>query len=207
MDRPRLLVLGTHNRQKRLELERLLVPLGLELRTLTDFPQALTVAEDGATFAENAARKAVAQACHLRHWVLGEDSGLCVDALNGAPGVFSARFAGPAASDDANNQQLLASLHDVPDAQRTAFYVCHIALADPQGAIRIRSEGTCRGRILRSPRGTTGFGYDPLFEIVEYHRTFAELGETVKSVLSHRARASRALVRQLARLPDQAPCG
>jgi XTP/dITP diphosphohydrolase len=189
-----LLVLGTHNAKKGKELAGLLAPHGVELRTLADFPNAIEVAETGATFAENARLKAANQASHLKHWVLGEDSGLAVTALSGGPGVYSARFSGPDATDELNNQRLLAELEDVPDDARTAHYVCHLALADPAGRVRAECEAMCRGRIRRQPSGTAGFGYDPLFEIVEYRRTFGELGDNVKSVLSHRARAMRHLL-------------
>jgi XTP/dITP diphosphohydrolase len=196
----RRLVIGSHNVKKRLELVRLLEPLGIEVLTLADFPNALIVPEEGSTFAENAALKASRQAAHLGQWVVADDSGLCVDALGGQPGVQSAYLAGPHATDEQNNQRLLELLRDVPDEKRTAYYVCHIALADPSGAIRLTCEDICRGRITRQPRGTAGFGYDPLFEIVEYHRTFGELGEPAKSLLSHRGRAIRRFARMLEHL-------
>ena len=189
-----LLVLGTHNRKKGQELAQLLAPFGFELKTLADFPNPLEVEETGETFAENATLKAVLQARHLNAWVLGEDSGLCVDALSGRPGIFSARFAGPDATDEANNDFLLEELTDVPDTKRTAHYVCHVTLSDPQGKVRVNWESTCCGLIRHSPTGAGGFGYDPLFEIFEYHRSFAELGAGVKAVLSHRARAMRRVI-------------
>ncbi len=194
---PTSLVIGTNNRKKCLELAELLAPLGLELKTLGDFPGALTVDETGDSFAANAQLKAAEQAVHLGRWVLGEDSGLAVDALGGRPGIFSARYAGPRASDEDNNQRLLAELAQIPLERRTAHYVCHVALSDPLGQIVARNEAYCRGRIRLEPAGSAGFGYDPLFEIVEYHRTFAELGLSVKRVLSHRARAVRQLVEML----------
>ena len=174
--------------------------VGLELRTLADFPQAIDVVEDGKTFAENAALKATQQARHLGCWVLGEDSGLVVDALEGAPGVFSARYSGPGATDESNNRLLLGQLAATPLAQRTARYVCHMTLSDPSGTIRAESEGVCSGRILLEPRGTHGFGYDPLFEPEGHHGSFGELGPEVKARLSHRARAARQLLPALRRL-------
>jgi XTP/dITP diphosphohydrolase len=189
--RPQLLVLGTSNRKKRDELAALLAPLGIELRSLAEYHQAITVVEDGTTFAANAAKKASQQAQHLREWVIGEDSGLCVDALNGAPGIFSARFSGDNATDESNNLKLLHELRDVPLERRTAHYVCHMALSDPDGVLRITCEDTCHGRIALAPAGSAGFGYDPLFEIVERQKTFGQLGELVKSRISHRARATR----------------
>jgi len=197
---PSTIVLGTTNRKKGLELAELFAPLGIELRTLADFPDVIDVVEDGETFAANAALKAVGQARHLKHWVLGEDSGLMVDALDGAPGVFSARFSGPNATDESNNRLLLQKLGDLPLNQRTARYVCHMTLADALGAIRAESEACCRGRIGLQPKGTHGFGYDPLFEVIEYHRTFGQLGPVAKACLSHRARAAGLLVPQLMRL-------
>lgn len=184
-----LLVLGTHNRKKGEELRELLEPHGIALATLVDFPDAIEVVEDGQTFAENAALKASQQARHLNRWVLGEDSGLSVDALDGEPGVFSARYSGPDATDESNNQKLLRELSGTPLEKRTAHYTCHLALADPAGDVRLSCECYCHGRIAFEPAGSAGFGYDPLFEIPEYHKTFGQLGATVKAVLSHRSRA------------------
>jgi XTP/dITP diphosphohydrolase len=197
---PRLIVLGSHNRKKLLELAELLEPHGFELKTLADFPQAIAVEETGQTFAENARLKARVQAQNLGQWVLGEDSGLSVDALDGAPGVYSARFSDPGATDERNNDLLLSKLKDIPLDKRTAHYTCYAALSDPQGNIRAESEGQCRGRILFERAGSGGFGYDPLFEVVECHRTFGELSPAVKAVLSHRSRAIRLLVPQLLNL-------
>jgi XTP/dITP diphosphohydrolase len=191
------LVLGTANRKKGLELAELFAPWGLEVQTLADCPQAISVVEDGSTFAANAALKATQQARHLNRWVLGEDSGLRVEALGGAPGVYSARYSGANATDETNNRLLLSDLGQTPLERRTAEYVCHMTLSDPTGTIRAESEAYCRGRILFAPRGIHGFGYDPLFEIAEYHRTFGELGAAVKACLSHRARAARQLLPSL----------
>jgi XTP/dITP diphosphohydrolase len=202
-----LLVLGTANRKKGEELAGLLALAGAEMLTLADFPDAISVVEDGATFAENAAKKAAEQARHLCRWVLADDSGLAVDRLGGAPGVFSARYAGPDATDEANNQRLLDELAKVPLDQRAARFVCHVALADPAGAVRAASNASCRGRILLAPQGSNGFGYDPLFEIVEYHRTFGQLCALVKSHLSHRSRAVRAVLPQLMALVDRGEMG
>jgi XTP/dITP diphosphohydrolase len=200
-----MLVLGTTNRKKGLELAELLAPVGIPLRTLASFPDAIRVIERGDTFAANARLKAVEQSRQLGRWVLGEDSGLMVDALGGAPGVLSARYSGPEATDESNNRLLLERLAGVPVGRRTARYVCHMAVSDPSGTIRAESEGCCRGRILFEPRGRHGFGYDPLFEIVEYHRPFAELGLRVKAHLSHRARAAARLLPQLIELAGLDP--
>jgi XTP/dITP diphosphohydrolase len=191
------LVIGTRNRKKGAEIVELLVPWRIEAVTLDDVPGAIDVAETGDTFAANAALKATEQARHLQRWVLADDSGLEVDALGGAPGVYSARFAGPKATDLENNNRLLEKLGDTPLEKRTAQYVCHVTLSDPTGTVRAESHAVCRGRIRFEPAGTNGFGYDPLFEIVEYHRTFGQLGPHVKRALSHRARALRAILPKL----------
>jgi XTP/dITP diphosphohydrolase len=184
-------------------MERLVAPLGIVVRTLDDFPDAPEVEETGSTFAENAALKASAVARALSRWTLADDSGLAVDALGGAPGVHSARFAGEHGDDAANNEKVLALLRDVPDEQRGAAFVCHLALADPTGEIRLRVEDRCRGRIVRDLRGAGGFGYDPMFLILEYHRTFGEIGPAAKNLISHRARAFAALLPQLARVMNE----
>jgi XTP/dITP diphosphohydrolase len=198
-----LLVIATANRKKGVELARLFAPARVALKTLADFPNAAVVDETGDTFAANAALKAVTQAKQLGHWVVADDSGLMVDALDGAPGVLSARYSGPDATDEANNRKLLSALAGVAPEQRTARFVCHICLADPTGTIRAESEASCRGRILPAGHGAGGFGYDPLFEIAEYHRSFGELSALVKSFLSHRARAAARLVPGLIELADR----
>ena len=191
------LTLGTNNAKKRKELERLLAPYPIKLRSLADIPNSIEVEETGTTFEENAILKAREQALHLNCWVLGEDSGISVEALDGAPGVYSARFSGPDATDASNNALLLEKLKDVPAAKRTAWYTCHMALSDPEGNIHINCQDRCYGQILRKEIGAGGFGYDPMFLLPEYNMTFGELGDTVKSVLSHRARANRKFVPQL----------
>lgn len=184
-----VLVIGSRNRKKREEIVDILGDLGLELRDLTNWPDAPEVVEDGATFTDNARKKAVELARHLGQWVLGEDSGLVVPGLNGRPGVHSARYAGKQGDDAANNARLLAELAPLPDDRRAAYYVCTAVLADPSGEARAVVEGRCHGVILHELRGNNGFGYDPLFLIPEYHRTFGELSPRVKHALSHRARA------------------
>ncbi len=132
--------------------------------------------------------------------MLGEDSGLVLPGLNGRPGVYSARYAGKQGDDAANNARLLAELAPLPDDRRAAYYVCTAALADPDGNVQAVVEGRCHGVIIREPRGTGGFGYDPLFLIPEYHQTFGELSARVKHALSHRARALAQLRPVLRRL-------
>ncbi len=197
-----MLVIGTANRKKGQELADLFRTVEVELKTLADFPGVAPVPEEGETFAANAVLKAAGYARQLHGWVLTDDSGLMVDALDGRPGVISARFAGAEAGDEANNRLLLQRLGDTPIEKRSARFVCHMALADPEGAIQGESEAACRGRILFEPRGNNGFGYDPLFEIVEYHRSFAEFGPLVKACLSHRARAARLMIPRLVELAD-----
>lgn len=183
------LVLGTRNPKKRIEIVEILGDLGIELVDLGSFPDFPEIEETGATFAENAKIKAVAVARGTGSWALGEDSGLVVPVLGGAPGVYSARYAGTQGDDAANNAKLLAELAKVPDDPRDAYYICTAALADPQGNVQAVVEGRCHGRMIHEPRGSGGFGYDPLFVIPEYHRTFGELSAHVKHALSHRGRA------------------
>jgi XTP/dITP diphosphohydrolase len=197
-----ILVLGTRNRKKKQEMEEILGDLGLDLRDLNSWPGAPEVVEDGRTFEANARKKASELGRFLHHWVIGEDSGLVVPALNGRPGVFSARYAGKHGDDNANNDRLLAELAPLPDDRRPAYYVCNAALANPEGEICAVAEGRCHGIITRELHGTEGFGYDPLFLIPEYHRTFGELSPRVKHALSHRARALAQLRPALRRLLD-----
>jgi XTP/dITP diphosphohydrolase len=185
------LVLGTGNRKKGLEMAELFSPLRFEIKTLADFPETLDVVEDGGSFCENAYKKACEQAVFLKMPVLAEDSGLVVDVLGGAPGIYSARFSGKNATDESNNALLLEKLAGVPQERRTAHYVCEMVLADAEGCILAVTSGTCSGCIRFEPDGTNGFGYDPLFEVVEYHQTFGRLASVVKQAISHRSRAAR----------------
>ena len=185
----KILVLGTRNAKKRQEIEEILGDLGLELHDLSQYPDAPEVVEDGATFEANARKKASETALTIKQWVLGEDSGLVVPELGGRPGVHSARYAGKQGDDAANNTRLLAELAPLPDDRRGAYYVCTAALADPEGKVHAVALGRCHGVILKKARGQGGFGYDPLFLIPEYHKTFGELSSRVKRALSHRARA------------------
>ena len=185
----RTIVLASRNRKKTKEVSEILAAVGVSVIPVTNFPDVPDVEEDGRTFTENAAKKASQVARQLNQWVIGEDSGLMVDALNGAPGIYSARYSGAGATDERNNAKLMADLADVPEDKRGAGYICSVALSNPAGEIRIACEGTCRGRILREANGEGGFGYDPYFLISEYHLTFGQLSSVVKHRLSHRARA------------------
>ena len=199
-------VLGSRNTGKAREMSALLNPFGIELLSVSEFPDVADVVEDGSSFEENASKKARETALAVNRWVIAEDSGLAVDALGGAPGIYSARFSGEGATDEKNNRKLIQELEGVPDAKRGAKYVCHVAVADATGEVRLNVECECRGWITTEPRGSNGFGYDPYFLIPEYHQTFGELSPLVKKVLSHRARAMRSvtqdLVKALASQPD-----
>jgi XTP/dITP diphosphohydrolase len=197
---PPLLVLGTRNRKKREEIVEILADLGLTFGDLSEFPGAAEVVEDADTFEGNARKKAAETAKVLQQWVLAEDSGLVVPVLKGEPGVYSARYAGKQGDDEANNDKLLTQMANVPDELRGAYYVCFGAVANPAGEVCATSEGRCHGVIIRERRGKGGFGYDPLFLIPEFHRTFGELSSVVKHALSHRARALERLRPALRRL-------
>jgi len=199
--------MATRNAGKVRELRDLLQGLGIELLSLTDFPDLPEIPEEGATFAENAGAKAreVARLTHLP--ALADDSGLEVAALGGRPGVFSARYAQdrtqPEVPGDADNWgKLLEEMAGVPWEEREARFVCAIALALPGGRV-FTARGECGGYIALEPRGEYGFGYDPVFWVPEFGRTMAELGPEVKNRLSHRARALAALRDILISLKDE----
>lgn len=193
-----MLVLGTTNEGKVRELLALLEPYGISCCSLAGLDRAVDVKETGTTFAENAALKASQQAIALGSWVLAEDSGLVVPALGGEPGVRSARFSGAGGTrcevDDRNSGLLLERLRGLRGPARAAHYACHAALAEPGGRIVAESHGQCHGLIAETPKGSGGFGYDPLFIVPEYHRTFGEIPATVKAMISHRARALRGML-------------
>lgn len=190
------LVLSSRNNYKLTELKGLLSDLEIQIASLKDFPEMPPVVEDGKTFKENAAKKALAAAQFTKLLALADDSGLEVDALHGQPGVLSARFSGEGATDEANNARLLELLRDAPEGKRAARFRCAIAIATPEGQIEY-AEGSCEGAIAFAPRGTNGFGYDPLFMPDGFGgRTFAELQPGEKNAISHRGRALAA-ARQL----------
>jgi XTP/dITP diphosphohydrolase len=179
------LLFATTNPGKLAELKAM-VPGGVTVLPLADFPEVPEPVEDGATFEENARKKALSYAAATGVWALADDSGLCVDALGGRPGVLSARYA--EGSDRARYQKLLGELAGVPDAQRGAAFRCVLCLASPQGETEVAA-GECRGRIAHAPRGENGFGYDPVFFVAELDRTMAELSKEEKARLSHRGKA------------------
>jgi len=190
---PRL-VLATRNAHKVDELRRILADAGLavELVGVDAFPDVSDVAETGTTFAENALLKAHAVAAATGLPSVADDSGLCVDVLGGMPGVFSARWAGRHGDDRANLALVLAQLADVADDRRAAHFACAAALALPDGAERV-VEGRLSGSLARAPRGSNGFGYDPVFVPEGHGRTTAEMTPSEKDAISHRGRAFRAL--------------
>ncbi len=183
------LLIATHNRGKLVEYQELLTGLPLELCTLDDVGIREDVEESGATFAENARIKAIAYARQSDMLTLADDSGLEVDALGGEPGVYSKRYAGDSASDADRITFLLYKLRDVPVEARSARFRCAIAIADPEGKVW-ETSGTCEGDILFEPRGTNGFGYDPIFYFPKLGKTMAELPAAEKNKISHRARAA-----------------
>jgi XTP/dITP diphosphohydrolase len=190
------IVLATKNMGKVKELERILDIPGLKVLSLSDYPDMPEVIEDGETFAENAAKKAAEIAIYTKKLALADDSGLEVDYLDGAPGVHSARFAGVEKNDEANNQKLLLLLEGVPTEKRTCRFKCAIAVAKPEGEVKI-TEGTCEGIIGITQKGDHGFGYDPLFIVPEYNLTFAELDLEVKNKISHRGKALSKVVDEI----------
>lgn len=177
------LVLATNNKGKVRELKELLNDI--EVLSLADFPQIPEIIEDGTTFAENAVKKAREIARITESIALADDSGLEVDYLDGQPGIYSARFAGEEKDDSKNNAKLLELLKGVPESKRTARFRCVIAIATPLGET-YTAEGTCEGSILSAPEGNDGFGYDPLFYVPEYDKTFAQLDMNIKNKISHR---------------------
>jgi XTP/dITP diphosphohydrolase len=197
-ERP-VLVLATRNRHKVAELSRILAAAGLaiDLHPVDDFARVPDVAETGLTFADNALLKARAVAAATGRPAVADDSGLCVDALAGMPGVFSARWAGRHGDDRANLELLLAQLSDVPDGMRGAHFACAAALVTRDGR-ELVEEGRLEGTLTRAPRGTGGFGYDPVLQPTGETRTTAEMTSEEKDAISHRGRAFRALVSHLA---------
>jgi XTP/dITP diphosphohydrolase len=186
-----VVVLATGNPGKARELRALLVGIPFEIRTLADYPPFVMPEESGETYTANALIKARAAAAHTGALALGDDSGIEVDALQGAPGVRSARFGGPGLDDRGRVAHLLAQIASVPDEARTARFVCVIALVTPDGRETL-VEGTCAGRLTRAPRGTGGFGYDPIFFYPPLERTFGELSDDAKASVSHRGLAAAA---------------
>lgn len=188
----RELVVATKNQGKLREIRELLKEFDLKVTSIADYPDCPEVVEDGKTFAANAIKKARVIGKHLGKLTLGEDSGLQVKALKNAPGIYSARFSGPDATDEKNNKKLISSLKDVPSSKRQARYRCFAALSDGDKLVGV-VDGSCGGMIVDERRGTNGFGYDPFFLIPHYKKTFGELDPAIKAKISHRARALKKL--------------
>ncbi|MGR3310829.1 MAG: XTP/dITP diphosphatase [Candidatus Brocadiales bacterium] len=195
------IVIGTKNRKKKAEIEAVLDNLPVELLTLDDLSDAPDVVEDGKTYSENAVKKALTLAHFFNMWVMADDSGLEVEALGNRPGVYSNRYAGEGATDEDNIKKLMRELRDVPDDKRTARFRCAIALAKP-GKVVFVVEAQYEGVIIHEPMGNHGFGYDPVFLVPEYGRTFAELSPSVKNQISHRAQALRLFKDKLIKMID-----
>ena len=181
------IVAATNNKHKLVELKAILSQLGIEVLSAAEVGGIPDVVEDADTFVGNASKKAIESAIHLGMPVLSDDSGLCVEALDGRPGVFSARYGGPGLDDKDRCHKLLNELKNCDN--RWAYFACVIALADKNGALIGSSMGKCLGNISDEMRGEEGFGYDPLFIPNDYDQSFAELGEEIKNSLSHRKNA------------------
>ncbi|MCX5711604.1 MAG: RdgB/HAM1 family non-canonical purine NTP pyrophosphatase [Candidatus Omnitrophica bacterium] len=186
------LVVTTKNKKKLQEIKDILSGLDLTVISLGDYPNSPRIIENGRTFKANAAKKALKIGAHLHKLTMGEDSGLCVNALSGRPGVYSSRFSGKNRSDTQNNAKLLRLMQGRTMNSRRAHYTCAVALADGKKLVAV-VEGKCFGLIARELKGSHGFGYDPLFLIPRYKKTFAQLGEGVKHKMSHRFLALKQL--------------
>jgi XTP/dITP diphosphohydrolase len=188
----REIIIATKNAGKVKDFETLFSPKGFKVKSLLDFPEIEDVEETGVTFAENATLKAEAISSALNKPVIADDSGLAIDALNGEPGVYSARYAGENKDDNANIEKVLQKLNDVPFEKRTARFHCALAIAVPGKRTEI-VEGTCEGHILEEKRGENGFGYDPIFFVEKWRCSMAELTKGQKNQISHRANALKRL--------------
>lgn len=195
------LVIASNNLHKIREFREMLKILKnkIDLSSLCNFPEYVPPEEIGKSFEENARLKAEHAAKALNVWVLSDDSGLVVPALDGAPGIFSRRYSGEDATDSENRKKLLKELKNKNGLERAAYYECCLVLANPEGVVKVVT-GICEGLIVESERGRNGFGYDPLFLKHEYSETFAELGESTKNRISHRKKAVEKMLPTLERL-------
>ena len=191
------LLLATKNKGKVAELRSLLSDLPYEIEGLDVFDDDFEVEETGATFAENSRLKAKSYAMHFRTHAIADDSGLEVSALNGGPGVYSARYGGEASNYKAKIATLLNEIDESNSADRSARFVSHVAFASSSGEILFEAEGVCEGTIAFEPKGTNGFGYDPVFVPDGFQKSFGELADEVKQTISHRARATAKIMRYL----------
>lgn len=186
------IIIATKNKGKAKEFTELFGPLGFKVKTLLDYPDAPDIEETGKTFTENALLKAQGIAKLYQKIVIADDSGLVIDALNGRPGVYSARYAGEEKNDKANIQKVLSEMKDIPQDRRTAHFHCTLALVQ-LGTAPITVDGICEGLILTEKRGNNGFGYDPIFYVSQLDKTMAEMTPEEKNKISHRGNAIRAL--------------
>ncbi|OPA80293.1 non-canonical purine NTP pyrophosphatase [Paenibacillus selenitireducens] len=203
------IIVATKNKGKVKEFAHAFAAIGKNVQSMYDYPDLPDVVEDGETFADNALKKAKTVALALGIPVLADDSGLCVDKLDGAPGVYSARYAGEGATDEANNKKLLDTLGQMEQGEDTeqpllspAQFVCTLVVYDPETDRVIQASGDVEGFIIAEPRGFGGFGYDPLFYLPEYDKTMAELTMEEKQAISHRGRALEQLMSQISRNPS-----
>ncbi|MHC4308267.1 MAG: XTP/dITP diphosphatase [Planctomycetota bacterium] len=192
------IVIGTHNKNKKAEIRKILNGMSLPLLDLEDFDDAPDIIEDGVTFEENAAKKALQLAKFCNMCVMADDSGLEIDALDKRPGVFSSRYCGEDTGYEEKCQKLFEELKSVPYDRRTARFRCAIALAEPE-KLHFVVEASCEGLINTEPLGRNGFGYDPIFYVPEYNQTMAELEPDVKNLISHRALALKLFKERLER--------
>ncbi len=197
------LVLASGNKGKIAELQHLLDGMDIQVHSMKEYPEIGEIVEDGSTFAENALKKARTVCAATGQAALADDSGLMVDYLDGAPGIYSARFAGEGHDDAANNAKVLDLMQGVPDEQRGAQFFCAIALVLPDGR-EYTVEGFCRGTLLHELQGEGGFGYDPLFYVADLQKTFAELSMEEKNAISHRGKANGKAVEIIERLQQEA---
>jgi XTP/dITP diphosphohydrolase len=203
------IIVATKNKGKVKEFAHAFAAIGKNVQSMYDYPDLPDVVEDGETFADNALKKAKTVALALGIPVLADDSGLCVDKLDGAPGVYSARYAGEGATDEANNKKLLDTLGQMEQGEDTeqpllspAQFVCTLVVYDPESDRVIQASGDVEGFIIAEPRGFGGFGYDPLFYLPEYDKTMAELTMEEKQAISHRGRALEQLMSQISKNPS-----
>lgn len=187
-------IIATKNPGKAKEFVQMLEPLGFQVKTLLDYPEIEDVEETGKTFEENAILKAESISIALGKMAIADDSGIVIDALDGRPGIFSARYAGEEKNDEKNIDKVLAELEEVSERDRTARFYCALAVAVP-GQSTFTVHGTCEGLILNERRGTNGFGYDPIFYVIEEGKSMAELAPEEKNQISHRANALKELKR------------
>lgn len=196
MSEQKTIIIATKNEGKAKEFKQMLEPKGYYIKTLLDYPEIEDVKETGYTFEDNARLKAETISELLQTAVLADDSGLCIDALDGAPGVFSARFSGEEKNDARNNAKVLAMLGEMTDVDRSAYFHCTLVLSKP-GKESLVVEGKLQGEIAQFPQGDSGFGYDPIFFLPELGKSVAELSEDEKNTISHRALALKELDKQI----------